>query len=149
MRGAFGHHSQVFSRKLSDEQLGRWILAGAQVMSNPRLGQNGPLTGQQLYASINSVRSRVDLPETLEPPAPVAFGRSVVGELVIENTEAGVRLRLRPAQAPERGLPGAAAASGGWDERHHLPLPGPVWRAPARHEGVYRHLPAEEWLEGD
>src|ERR1039457_2162184 len=95
MRGAFGHHSQAYSRTLTAEQLDRWILAGAQVMSDPRLGQNGPLTGQQLYTSINSVRSRVNLPETLEPPARVAFGPSVVGELVAENTEAGVRLRVR------------------------------------------------------
>jgi hypothetical protein len=64
-------------------------------MSDPRLGQNGPLTGQQLYTSINSVRSRVNLPESLEPPARVAIGLSAVGELVAENTEAGVRLRLR------------------------------------------------------
>src|ERR1035441_5439711 len=75
MRGAFGRHSQVFSRKLGDEQLNRWILAGAQVMSDPRLGQHGPLTGQQLYTSINSVRSRVNLPETLEPPARGAVDR--------------------------------------------------------------------------
>ena len=95
MRGAFGHHSQGYSRKLGEEQRQRWILAGAQVMSDPRLGQNGPLTGQQFYTSINSVRSRVNLPETLEPPARVAFGPSVVGELVAENTEAGVRLRVR------------------------------------------------------
>jgi hypothetical protein len=95
MRGAFGHHSQVYSRTLTAEQLDRWILAGAQVMSDPRLGQNGPLSGQQLYTSSNSVRSRVNLPETLEPPARVAFGPSAVGELVAENTEAGVRLRLR------------------------------------------------------
>ena len=95
MRGAFGHHSQGYSRKLGEEQRQRWILAAAQVMSDPRLGQNGPLTGQQFYTSINSVRSRVNLPETLEPPARVAFGPSVVGELVAENTEAGVRLRVR------------------------------------------------------
>ena len=77
MRGAFGHHSQVYSHKLSDEQLDRWHLAGAQVMSDPRLGQSGPLTGQQLYTSINSVRSRVDLPETLEVPArPSLLGQS-------------------------------------------------------------------------
>ena len=73
MRGAFGHHSRVYSHKLSAEQLDRWRLAGAQVMSDPRLGQSGPLTGQQLYTSINSVRSRVDLPETLELPARVSF----------------------------------------------------------------------------
>src|ERR1019366_7349844 len=95
MRGAFGHHSQGYSRTLGDEQRHRWIFAGAQVMSDPRLGQNGPLTGQQLYTSINSVRSRVNLPESLEPPARVAFGLSAVGELVAENTEACVRLRLR------------------------------------------------------
>ena len=95
MRGAFGHHSQDYSRKLDDDQRSRWIFAGAQVMSNPRLGQNGPLTGQQLYTSINSVRSRVNLSATLEPPVPVAFGPSEVGGLVAENTEAGVRLRLR------------------------------------------------------
>jgi hypothetical protein len=95
MRGAFGHHSQGYSRTLGDEQRNRWIFAAAQVMSDPRLGQNGPLTGQQFYTSINSVRSRVNLPETLEPPAPVAFGLSAVGELVAENTEAGMRLRVR------------------------------------------------------
>jgi hypothetical protein len=39
----------------------------------------------------------VDLPETSEPPAPVAFGTSAIGELVIENTETGVRLWLRIA----------------------------------------------------
>jgi len=95
MRGAFGHHSQGYSRTLGEEQRHRWIFAAAQVMSDPRLGQNGPLTGQQLYTSINSVRSRVNLPEIWEPPARVAFGPSVVAELVIENTEAGVRLWLR------------------------------------------------------
>jgi hypothetical protein len=95
MRGAFDHHSQVYSRTLTDEQMDRWILAGAQVMSDPRLGQDGPMSGQQLYTSINSVRSRVNLPETLEPPARVVFGPSVICELVAENTEAGVRLRLR------------------------------------------------------
>src|ERR1035438_9923068 len=79
MRGAFGHHSQGYSRTLGDEQRHRWIFAGTQVMSDPRLGQNGPLTGQQLYSSINSVRSRVNLPESLEPPARVAFGLSAVG----------------------------------------------------------------------
>ena len=94
MRGAFGHHSQVYSHKLSPEQLDRWRLAGAQVMSDPRLGQSGPLSGQQLYTSINSVRSRVDLPETLEVPARPSFSVNPVGSLVISNTELGVRLQV-------------------------------------------------------
>ena len=95
MRGAFGHHSQVFSRKLSQEQLERWNLAGTRVMSDPRLGQRGPLTGQQLYESINSVRSRVNAPETWEPPVPVVFSPSAVRELVITNDESGVRMLVR------------------------------------------------------
>jgi hypothetical protein len=94
MRGAFGHHSRVYSHKLSAEQLDRWRLAGAQVMSDPRLGQSGPLSGQQLYTSINSVRSRVDLPETLEVPARPNFSANPVGSLVISNSEEGVRLQL-------------------------------------------------------
>jgi hypothetical protein len=95
MRGAFGHHSQVYSHKLTDEQLDRWSLVAARVISDPTLGQAGALFPQQLYTSINSVRSRVNLPETLEVPAPVAFGPSPVAGLVIETTEAGVRLLLR------------------------------------------------------
>lgn len=95
MRGAFGHHSQVYSHKLSTEQLDRWRLAGAQVMSDPRLGQSGPLSGQQLYTSINSVRSRVDLPETLEVPARPSFSANPVGSLVISNSEQGARLQLQ------------------------------------------------------
>ena len=94
MRGAFGHHSQVYSHQLSDEQLDRWTLAGAQVLSDPTLGQSGVLSGQQLYTAINSVRSRVNLPETLEVPPRPSFSASPVGSLVIESTEAGVRLLL-------------------------------------------------------
>ena len=95
MRGAFGRHSRVYSHKLSHEQLDRWRLAAAQVMSDPRLRQSGPLTGQQLYTSINSVRSRVNLPETLEVPARPIFSANPVGNLVISSPEDGVRLQLR------------------------------------------------------
>lgn len=95
MRRAFGHHSQVYSHTLSEAQLDRWHLAAAQVMSDPRLGQYGPLSGQQLYTSINSVRSRVNLPETLEVPARPQFSATPVGGLVILNTEDGVRLSLQ------------------------------------------------------
>jgi len=89
---AFGRNSGKWSRRLSEEQRNRWILAGAQVMSHPRLGQNGPLTGQQFWQAISTVRSVVGLPETLEvPPRPV-FALSNVGPLVIENGADGVRL---------------------------------------------------------
>jgi hypothetical protein len=90
----FGSNSQKWSAKLSDEQHGRWILAGAQVMSHPRLGQKGPLTGQQFWQAISTVRTTVGLPETLEVPARPVFAPSNVGQEVIENGADGVRLYL-------------------------------------------------------
>jgi hypothetical protein len=90
----FGSYSRKWSAKLSEEQRDRWTLAGAQVMSHPRLAQKGPLTGQQLWQAISTVRAIVGLPETLEVPARPVFSPSNVGRLVIENGEDGVRLYL-------------------------------------------------------
>ena len=94
MRAAFGYHSHAFSHSLSEEQQDRWRLAGAQVSSDPRLGTSGPLTGQQFYESINSVRSRVGSSEALEPPLRPAFGPNPVAGLVITNDASGIRLFL-------------------------------------------------------
>jgi hypothetical protein len=91
---AFGSSSRKWSAKLSEEQRDRWTLAGAQAMSHPRLAQKGPLTGQQFWQAISTVRTIVGLPETLEVPARPVFSRSNVGRLVIENGEDGVRLFL-------------------------------------------------------
>ncbi len=90
----FGGNSRKWSARLSEEQRNRWTLAGAQVLSHPRLAQKGALTGQQFWQAISSVRAIVGLPETLEvPPRPV-FAQSNVGRLVIENGEDGARLYL-------------------------------------------------------
>jgi hypothetical protein len=90
----FGGNSRKWGGKLSDEQHDRWTLAGAQVMSHPRLGQKGPLTGQQFWQAISTVRATVGLPETLEVPVRPVFSRSNVGRLVSENGVDGVRLYL-------------------------------------------------------
>jgi len=90
----FGNNSRKWSARLSEEQRDRWMLAGAQVMSHPRLAQKGPLSGQQCWQAISTVRAIVGLPETLEvPPRPV-FSDTNVGPLVIENGADGVRLYL-------------------------------------------------------
>ena len=94
MRGVFGHHSQVYSRGLTQAQRDRWCYAGSQAMSHPRLG-SGPLSGQQLHERINCVLSRVGRASVSEPPAPVVFGPNPVRELVITNDQDGVRLFLR------------------------------------------------------
>src|SRR5664279_1497459 len=92
--GVFGNNSRKWSTRLSEEQRGRWMLAGAQVMSHPRLAQKGPLTGQQLWQAISTVRAIVGLPETLEVPVRPVFSQSNVGRLVIEDGADGVRLYL-------------------------------------------------------
>ena len=88
----FGSNSQMWSRTLSEDQRHRWCAAGAKVMSYPRLGQKGPLSGQQFWQSISSVRGCVGLPADLEPPAPVVFDPSPAGRLIIENGADGVRM---------------------------------------------------------
>ena len=90
----FGNNSRKWSAKLNEEQRDRWVLAGAQVLSHPRLAQKGPLTGQQFWQAISTVRAIVGLPETLEVPARPVFSQSNVGRLVIENGADGVRLYL-------------------------------------------------------
>src|ERR1017187_6022237 len=90
----FGRNSPKWGGKLSEEQRDRWTLAGAQVLSHPRLAQKGPLTGQQLWQAISTVRSTVSLPETLEVPARPVFSMTKVGPLVAENGADGVRLYL-------------------------------------------------------
>jgi hypothetical protein len=92
MRTIFGNSSRLWSGLLTEEQRNRWCAAGPKVMSHPRLGQRGPLTGQQFWQSINSVRGCVGLALTLEPPEPVTFGQSPVGPLTTTNDENGVRL---------------------------------------------------------
>jgi hypothetical protein len=90
----FGGNSRKWGGKLSEEQRVRWMLAGAQVMSHPRLAQKGPLSGQQFWQAISTVRAIVGLPETLEVPARPMFSRRNVGQLVIENGADGARLFL-------------------------------------------------------
>jgi hypothetical protein len=94
MRGIFGHNSQMWSATLTEAQQDRWNAAGPNVMSHPQLASRGPLTGQQFWQAISCVRSLVNLPPIYEPPAPVAFGLSPIGQLEITNDETGVRLWL-------------------------------------------------------
>ena len=46
-RDRFGTASKKYSQSLTDEQQDAYIADGAKLRSRPRLGQSGPLTGQQ------------------------------------------------------------------------------------------------------
>ncbi len=152
MWGVFRSNSQMWSRTLSEDQRHRWCATGAKVMSYPRLGQKGPLSGQQFWQSISSVRGCVGLPADLEPPAPVVFdpapraldhrerrGRraTLCGRLRrTGDRHHGIRpgaVLRRPLQAPERRVPGLATTPNRRQERDHLSTrPAMASRVPAR-----------------
>jgi hypothetical protein len=104
VRAIFGSNSRMWSARLTQEQRDRWSAAGSQAMTHPRLGDYGPMTGQQFWQSISNVRAVVGLPPDAEPPAPVSFDPSPIGPLTIENTGAGVRLWLAAASAPGEAI---------------------------------------------
>jgi hypothetical protein len=122
MRRVFGHNSQTWGPGLSQQQRDRWNVAGPQVMSHPRCGQNGPLTGEQFFTGINSVLGCVGLPPLLEPPPRVMFDLSPVRQLVSTNDEHGVHLFLKLAALPTEDIMvfGQAPCSAGRTKRRNV-----------------------------
>ena len=96
MRGAFGNLARAWGRRLTEAQREAWNVAGLEVQSAVRLGQSGPLTGQQHFQGINSARARIGREMLWTPPAPVVFGLNPVGQLTTSNGEGSVRLMLNP-----------------------------------------------------
>ena len=93
-RAVFGYYARLWSR-LTEGQRDRWNVAGPRVMSDPRAGQRGPLTGQQHYEQVCCILSTVGIQGPDEPPQRPAFQPNPVGELVITNDGDGVRLWLK------------------------------------------------------
>jgi len=89
---AMGCFAQAWSAKLTEAQQQRWIVGAGNVMSANRLGC-GPLTGQQLFESINCARACVNLPPFWDgPPAREPFSPNPVGQLTVTSTPEGPRL---------------------------------------------------------
>ena len=112
VRENFGSASNGWGLKLTESQRKRWALAAQTVPSHPSLGQYSHLSGQQLCVKINSVLRCVGQAPVDEPPAPVVFGPSPVGELVVAQR----RGKRRAAVAERRDGDGG----------HHALRPGPV-----------------------
>jgi hypothetical protein len=93
MWGEFGRLAPAWSRVLTQAQRDGWNVAGPKVQSKRRL-ESGPLTGQQLFQSLNSARACIHLPPLWTVPAPVVFDTNPVGQLTLLNGENGVRLLL-------------------------------------------------------
>jgi hypothetical protein len=131
MRGAFGQFARAWGGRLTEAQRQAWCQAGPKVQSTKRLGQAGPLTGQQHFQGINSARARIGREPLWDPPAPVVFGPNPVGQLVITNGDDGVRLLLQVTGpvAEDIMVFGQAPCSAGRNKRRNVAYLG-LLRAP-------------------
>jgi len=81
-------------RKLTESQRLEWIAAASAVKSTTRLGQNGNLSGFQLFAKINCALAQFGQDQMDTPPARPEFPDLAPQGLVITNTADVVALKL-------------------------------------------------------
>jgi len=102
MREFFGWASRVWGLKFTEDQRQHWVAAAQTVPSHPSLSQYSNLSGQQLAVKINSTLQVVGQKPTAEPPQPLVFSPSSVGDLSMVYDEGGnLRLLLALGAAPE------------------------------------------------
>jgi hypothetical protein len=87
-------------RTLTDQQRRVWINGGAQVKSEPRLGQSGRLTGCQFFNKINCTLALTGEPPTDIPTERPDFSANPVGALNITNDNGEIALQLSVSRAP-------------------------------------------------
>jgi hypothetical protein len=85
---------------LTDEQRDAWREFGKTVLSHPRGGQCGPLSGQALFTAINRNQRLLGLPPLLWPPMRPAFPMNPVRALAVNQGSGGIALKLNVAGAP-------------------------------------------------
>jgi hypothetical protein len=165
-RTAFGALSKAYSTLLTREQQKAWNAAAAKVLSRPRLGQCGPLSGQEHFVGINSSRARIDRDWLPWPPASVVFGQNPVEALSLRYVAGRLRveLSLSGPVAEDIMVFAQAPCSPGWKRWRHgtclglLPVPQngvsditemyleAFWGARTWPEGLYPHPAAAQWL---
>ena len=81
-------------RVLTEEQRLAWTAAALTHKSKSRLGQSGPLTGEQLYVRINVNLNICGEPAEALPPDPPAFTANMVTGLELLNPGGVVSIKL-------------------------------------------------------
>ena len=81
-------------RALQQTQRTAWIGAAQNVKTHSRLGQNGPLTGAQLFNKINCTLALFGQDQVDAPPPIPQFADLAPQNLVITNTAGVVALKL-------------------------------------------------------
>ena len=71
-RASLATASQMW-RTLTQPQREAWTVAAGNVPSRPRLGQSGPLTGEQLFCKLNAALSLMGAELVTTPPALPTF----------------------------------------------------------------------------
>ena len=81
-------------RGLEPNQRTAWTTAAKSRQSRPRLGQSGPLTGEQFFVQINCNLATMGAGSKLSPPAQVSFPTLVPSALEITNTQGVIAIKL-------------------------------------------------------
>ena len=79
---------------LTEAQRLAWNAAGLKARRRDRFGNSYSLTGQAHFVAINSARARIGREMLLDPPRPVKFGPSPVGNLIIQTRNRRLTLQL-------------------------------------------------------
>ena len=87
-------------RALQETQRAAWMAAAKDAMSNPRLNQNGSLSGFLLFTKINCTLAQFGQEEVDAPPAQPQFPALAPQNLVITNTAGAIALKLTCPTSP-------------------------------------------------
>ena len=87
-------------RGLQESQRAAWTAAASGVNSVSRLGQSGPLTGQQLFNKINCTLAKFGQDQVDAPPARPQYAALAPQNLVITNTGGTIALKLTCPTSP-------------------------------------------------
>ena len=87
-------------RTLTPEQRAAWCIAAANKYFVTETGRQVRFNGYNFFASLNTRRADLDLPQFDLPPAEPVFGPNPVTELEVTNTGGKITLKLRVPSPP-------------------------------------------------
>jgi hypothetical protein len=126
-----GHRNNLLAvlrrwRTLSAEQRAAWRLAAPNKYSVTETDRRVRLNGYNFFASLNTRRADLSLPQFDLPTAEPVFRPNPVAELVITNTGGEMTLKLRVPSPPAQYtlLQGAAPVRTGVRSVQHFPFLG-------------------------
>ena len=97
-------------RTLSEDARKAWIAQASTTKSASRLGQNGPLTGLQLFVKVNATLAQFGGQTVDTPPVTPSFDALAPQGLVITNTGGVIALKLTcPSDPGENTIVRASA----------------------------------------